>query len=138
MNEPVRGLIVAHASLSSAMVATVEKICGDMGDALRPISNEGRNPERLQEAIRQQVGEGPVILFTDLGAGSCAFAARKMAQERPDTGFVCGLNVPMLVDFVFHREAAVDDLVPRLVEKGREGIFGTLATETDAGRTAAR
>jgi len=137
MSEPVRGLIVAHSSLSAAMVSTVSKICGDLDDALRPISNEGRNPEGLKDAISQQAGNGPVILFTDLGAGSCAFAARKMAKERPNTGFVCGLNVPMLVDFVFHREAPIDELVLRLVEKGREGIFGTLDMESDASRTAA-
>ena len=35
---------------------------------------------------------------------------------------VCGVNLPILLDFVFHRDVPLDELVTRLVEKGREGI----------------
>ena len=35
---------------------------------------------------------------------------------------VCGVNLPILLDFVFHRDMPLDELVPRLLEKGRSGI----------------
>ena len=124
MSEEVRGLIVAHSSLATGMAAAVRQISGAGPEALQPISNEGRGPQELLAAVRELAGESPVILFTDLASGSCAFAARKIAMERPQTGIICGANLAVLLDFVFHRDMPVADLVARLVEKGRGGILG--------------
>jgi mannose/fructose-specific phosphotransferase system component IIA len=35
---------------------------------------------------------------------------------------VCGVNLPILLDFVFNRHLPLDELVPRLVEKGKGSI----------------
>jgi len=35
---------------------------------------------------------------------------------------VTGVNLPMLLEFVFHRELDLPDLLPRLEEKARAGI----------------
>ena len=40
------------------------------------------------------------------------------------TGVVSGVNLPVLLDFVFHRDMPLAALVERLVEKGRAGITG--------------
>lgn len=132
MSEPVRGLIVAHSSLAAGMAAAVQQIAGVGEEALGTISNEGCGPAGLIERIADAVGDDPVILFTDLGSGSCAFAARKVSLERPQTGIVCGVNLPLLLDFVFHRELPLAGLVERLVDKGRCGITG--ACKEDSAR----
>lgn len=124
MSEPVRGLIVAHSSLAAGLVAAVRQIAGVEEDALQPLSNEARGPEGLIAALHDAVGDAPAILFTDLGSGSCAFAARRVALERPDTAVLCGANLAVLLDFVFHRDLPLPELVERLVEKGRAGITG--------------
>jgi mannose/fructose-specific phosphotransferase system component IIA len=129
MSEQVRGLILAHSSLAEGMAAAVRQICGVEEDALLSISNEGRGPEGLIEAVTQAVGSSPVILFTDLSSGSCAFAARKVSFQRPATGVVCGVNLAVLLDFVFHRDLPLAELVERLVEKGRVGITGVCRGE---------
>src|SRR3712207_4783583 len=103
MSEPVRGLVVAHSSLAAGLVAAVRQITGADEEALRPLSNEGHGPEGLATAVSDAVGDVPVVLFTDLGSGSCAFVARKISLERPHTGIVCGVNLPVRIDFVFHR-----------------------------------
>ena len=129
MSEPVRGLIVAHSSLADGMAQAVRQIAGVGEEALGALSNEGRGPEGLLAAVRDSVGDSPVILFTDLASGSCAFAARKLSMDRPHTGIVCGANLAILLDFVFHRDMPLADLVARLVEKGRGGITGACTEE---------
>ncbi|HEX5726263.1 MAG TPA: hypothetical protein VFX98_12400 [Longimicrobiaceae bacterium] len=125
MSEAVKGLVVGHSSLAEGLVASVRQISGAGEDALRAVSNDGLGPEALQTAARDALGEGgPGIVFTDLGSGSCAFAARHLAGDRPETAVVCGVNLPILLDFVFHRDLPLAQLVDRLVEKGRAGITG--------------
>lgn len=124
MNEPVRGLLIAHSTLAAGMVAAVRQISGVEEEVLQPLTNEGRGPEGLIEAVREAVGDAPAILFTDLGSGSCAFAARKISQERPHTAVICGVNLALLLDFVFHRDLPLAQLTERLIDKGRGGITG--------------
>lgn len=130
MSEPVRGLIIAHSTLASALAAAVRQIAGVGDDALQTLSNEGHGPEQLLDAVREVGGEAPLVLFTDLASGSCAFAARKTALERPATAIITGVNLPLLLDFVFHRDLPLHELVERLVEKGRVGISGACTEET--------
>ena len=130
MSNPVRGLIVSHSSLAEGMASAVRQIAGVDEDALGTLTNEGCGPAGLIERIAEATGGEPVILFTDLGSGSCAFAARKVAMDRPNTGIVCGVNLPLLLDFVFHRDLPLAELVERLVEKGRAGITGACREET--------
>ena len=126
---PVRGLIVAHCGLADALAEAVSRISGAEPDALRTISNEGRGPDGLLEAVRQAAGDSPTIIFTDFASGSCGFAARKLSLERPRTAIVTGVNLPLLLDFVFHRDLPLEELVERLVERGRNGISGACAQE---------
>jgi mannose/fructose-specific phosphotransferase system component IIA len=124
MSEPVRGVVVGHASLAAGMVACVRQIAGTAEDALVALSNEGCGPETLASSLQAALGDGPAVVFTDLGSGSCAFAARRVAMERPGTAIVTGVNLPILLDFVFHRDMPLGELVERLVEKGRTGVSG--------------
>lgn len=138
MSEAIQGLIIAHSSLAAGLAAATQQISG-VTDALQTVSNEGRGPEGLLGAIQDAVGDSPVILFTDLASGSCAFAARKCSLDRPGTGIIYGVNLPILLDFVFHRDMALAELVERLVEKGQSGINGAYSEEgARADRAASR
>lgn len=138
MSEAVRGLVVAHASVAAGLVDAVARIAGPEADALRALSNEGCGPEHLRERLGELLGEGPAVVFTDLGSGSCAFAARHIALQRPRTAVITGVNLPILLDFVFNRTLPLAELVPRLVEKGRAGVTGTCRDGTNADQPAAR
>ena len=125
MSEPVRGLVVSHASLAEGLVQSVRQIAGVEAGALRAVSNDGCGPEALQGAVRDALGDGPGIVFTDMPSGSCAFAARRLTIDRPETAVVSGVNLPMLLDFVFHRDLSLPELVDRLVSKGKAAITGS-------------
>lgn len=114
----VAGVIVAHGDLAPAMIRAVEGISGVRG-ALVGISNSGVTPQELRRRVTAAAGKGPAVLFVDMGSGSCAFAARKVAESAPSVAVVTGVSLPMLLDFVFHRDMEPAPLAERVAGKGR-------------------
>lgn len=118
----VRGVVVAHGPMARAMVDAVRRIAGDAADVLTPLSNEDKSPQALKEDLDRAMGDGPVVVFADLQSGSCGMAALSSCRDGGRRVVVCGVNLPMLLEFVFHRAMPIDDLVDRLIERGRESI----------------
>jgi mannose/fructose-specific phosphotransferase system component IIA len=116
----VRGVVVAHGNLARCLVETTQSISGVEG-ALLPISNSECSPDLLEARIRDAVGGARALIFVDLASGSCAHAARLVSRDGPGIPVVTGVNLPMLLDFVFHRDLELSDLTRRVVEKGRAG-----------------
>jgi len=114
----VQGLLVAHGELAAALVDAAERISGVRG-AVTPISNVDCSPEALRDRIRAARRPGPTIIFVDMPSGSCTFASLSLARESPDVAVVTAVSLPMLLDFVFHRDMDLDALAQRLVDKGR-------------------
>lgn len=121
----VRGVVVGHGEMPRGLVDAVRHIAGNVADDLVPVSNEGMGPEQLTRGIDQAAGQGPVIVFTDLLSGSCGVAAAYTCRDRERRAVICGVNLPMLLDFVFHTDMPLPELVERLVEKGRDAIRAT-------------
>ena len=121
-NQSMRGVVVSHGTLAEAMVAAVQRIAGNGAEVLSAVSNEGRGPDELRSAILAAAGEHPAVVFTDLGAGSCTLAARMTCKDSPSLAVITGVNLPMLLDFVFHSDLDFDELLPRLEDKARSGI----------------
>ena len=117
-----RGIVVAHGSMAEGMVDAVRRIAGGAADALEAVSNEGTNPTELREIIDGLAGEDDVVIFADLQAGSCGMAALSTCRDCGNRAVVCGVNLPILLDFVFHRDLPIDELVDRLLVKGKDGI----------------
>ena len=119
-NDGVRGVVVAHAELAEALVSAVEGISGVRG-ALRAVSTEGLGPDELARIIGEAAGGAEAILFVDLAGGSCGLAGLRHVRESRGCAWVAGVNLPMLLDFVFHRDMPIATLVPRLLRKGQAG-----------------
>lgn len=124
--EMVRGVVVAHGPMARAMIDAVRRIAGDAADALVPLSNDEKGPEALKDELDRTLGDDPVVVFTDLQSGSCGMAALSSCRDRGRRVVVCGVNLPMLLDFVFHRELPLEELVDRMVERGRASITSPL------------
>ena len=120
--ELVRGVLLSHGKLAEGLVDAVRRITDLDEDALVAMSNEGQNPQGLAEQVDLLVGSAPIVVFTDLGTGSCALTAQLTCRDQDRRAVVFGMNLPMLLEFVFHRELSLSELVPRLLTKGREGV----------------
>ncbi len=118
----LRGVVVCHGTLADGYVDAVRQITGIGEEALTALSNRGLSPESMTAALRGAVGDCPAIIFTDMIAGSCGFAARRLCQQMPGLAVISGVNLPMLLHFVMHREEPIDQLVPRILEKGRTAV----------------
>jgi mannose/fructose-specific phosphotransferase system component IIA len=118
---PLLGVVVCHGRLSEALVGAVEQISGLHG-ALVGVSNTGCDRQSLEQRIEAAVGPLPAVVFVDMAAGSCMVAVLRRLRERGDVKVVTGVNLAMLVDFVFHRDATPAEAARRAQCIGEQAI----------------
>ena len=75
--------------------------------------------ERLATFLEVQA---PAIVFIDMPSGSCMFAAMHRLREMPGMRLVTGVNLAMLLEFVFHRDGDLDDVASKVADAGASAI----------------
>lgn len=113
---------MAHGSMAQGLVDAVTHIAGPDPGSLVALSNLGRSPEELGSLLDEMLEERPAVIFTDLQTGSCALVARFVSRKRGNRAVIFGVNLAILLDFVFHQDLPLEELVPRLLQKGRESV----------------
>lgn len=126
MSEPLRGVVVSHAAVAESLVRAVGAITG-LAEALAPVSNEGCDAADLAARVAAAVGIGPAVIFVDLPGGSCLTSAVRLAQGRADLAVVTGVNLAMLLEFVFHRDLDPAAAARRAAEAGGRAIQARVA-----------
>jgi PTS system N-acetylgalactosamine-specific IIA component len=117
-----RAVVAGHGGFAVGIVSAVEQITG-RGELFVPIATKELGGDAIVDALRAAViGAGASVVFTDLPAGSCTIAARRVQRERPDLIVVTGANVPALLDFVFQSNLTSTDAATRAAEKGRTAL----------------
>lgn len=117
----ITGVIVGHGQLAAALVGAVEQIAGaDSG--LHAISNTDCDRGTLEEKILAAITPGPALVFIDMPSGSCLFAAMRQMQAIPGVRVVTGVNLAMLLEFVFHRDGDVDAVAAHVAEVGARAV----------------
>jgi mannose/fructose-specific phosphotransferase system component IIA len=102
-------------------VHAAEQISGLSG-ALVPVTNTGCDRDTLEERVLAAVNGRPAVVFVDLASGSCLFAVLKRLRSQESVKVVTGVNLAMLVDFVFHRSLSPADAASRAVAAGEKSI----------------
>ena len=121
MSEGLRGVVVCHGKLAGALVEAAESISGVTG-ALVPVSNTDCDRNLLEQRVAEAVDGRPAVVFVDLASGSCLFAVLKRLRALEGVKVVTGVNLAMLVDFVFHRDLAPDAAAERVAAAGAKAI----------------
>ncbi len=121
MSEELRGVVVCHGKLAGALVEAAESISGVTG-ALVPVSNSGCDREALEDRVVAALEGRPAVVFVDLASGSCLFAVLNRLRSTEGAKAVTGVNLAMLVDFVFHRSLPPEDAAVRAAAAGAKAI----------------
>ena len=115
--------------MAEGLVQATQRITGGLAECLAPLSNDGKTPDQLESELEGMVADSRSVVFVDLQSGSCGMAALACCRDSVRRVVVSGVNLPMLLDFVFNRELPFEELVPRLLESGRASIASMPATE---------
>jgi PTS system N-acetylgalactosamine-specific IIA component len=90
------------------------------------MSNAGLGAAEIADEMRARLdATGVGVIFTDLPAGSCTIAARRILRERPELVLVTGANLATLLDFAFHAHLAPAEAARHAAEKGRASLTVT-------------
>lgn len=121
MSDELRGVVVCHGKLAGALVDAAEQISGVRG-ALIPVSNTDCDRGTLEQRVAEAVAGVSAVVFVDLSSGSCLFAVLNRLREAARVRVVTGVNLAMLVDFVFHRSLTAGEAASRAAEAGGKAI----------------
>lgn len=117
-----RAIVAGHGDFASGLVSAVDVITG-RGAQLVPVAVPGLCAEDIEKLIRERMEESGVkVIFTDLQAGSCTMAARRILRGVDDAVLIAGVNLPTLLDFVFAEQMDAIDAARHSAERGRAAI----------------
>ena len=118
----VRAIIAGHGDFAAGLISAVDAITG-RGNQFHAISGRGHSAASLEELLRSTIERtGVHVVFTDLHAGSCTMAARRVLRDRQDVLFVAGANLPMLLDFAMSSASEPMEAARHAIERGRAAI----------------
>jgi PTS system N-acetylgalactosamine-specific IIA component len=110
-------IIATHGDLAAGFVSAVEQITG-RGSLFLPLTNAGMSAADIERTMLQIVdGRGINVIFTDLPAGSCTIAARRVVAARPNVVLVTGASLPLLLDFMSHEDLAPAEAASHAVDR---------------------
>jgi mannose/fructose-specific phosphotransferase system component IIA len=128
-----RAIIAGHADFAEGLVSAVDAITGQ-GAAFLAISARDLSGQELEARLRRAIDDtGIRVVFTDLQAGSCTMAARRVLRDRTDVLFVCGANLPMLLDFALASDRSPTEAAQHALERGRAAIASVGGPRTGEG-----
>jgi len=117
-----RAMVAGHGDFASGLVSAVEQITG-RGSQIIAVSVAKLSVQDIEELLRRRMLEtGVKVIFTDLQAGSCTMASRRILRGVDDALLVAGTNLPILLDFVFAEGRAAPDAARHAAERGRAAI----------------
>ena len=118
---PVIAIVAGHGAFAMGMISAVERISG-AGQRFHAVSNESLAPDALTDALRTSVQRtGATVIFTDLPAGSCTTAARRVAREISGLAVIAGANLPILLHFALVTDFDGAAIAPAVI-KARDAM----------------
>jgi PTS system N-acetylgalactosamine-specific IIA component len=118
----VRAIVAGHGAFAAGIISAVDQITG-RGSVFVAVSNSGLCLDDIQGTVERELDRtGARVLFTDLPAGSCTMAVRRMIRARPGVVLVTGVNLSTLLDFALQDGADPIADATNALERGRASM----------------
>jgi mannose/fructose-specific phosphotransferase system component IIA len=118
-------VVVAHGRLAEGLLSALTRVAGEQGN-LWALTNQGRGGEALESEIAgildERAAGRDAYLLSDMDGGSCGQACRRLLAKGSVRAVFYGVNLPLLVEFVFLQDEPFERFVAAVVEKGRLGL----------------
>jgi len=142
-------IIVAHTPVASAMYGFAEHIFGKSPERVRaidipPYEDTKVSFERVLQAANEVDNGNGVLVLTDVMGATPANVATKLETSGSSSGLhpkvivLAGLNLPMLMRCISHREDGLESLALKALQGGQNGILrlgNKVATENTQEQT---
>jgi N-acetylgalactosamine PTS system EIIA component len=117
-----RAIVAGHGEFAAGLVSAVQQITGK-GDLFVPVAVHKLSVQDIEALLREKMMEAGVkVIFTDLQAGSCTMASRRILRGMEDAVLIAGTNLPILLDFVFAEGKPAPEAARHAAERGRSAI----------------
>src|SRR5689334_15408754 len=117
-----RAIVAGHGDFATGLISAVEQISG-RGRLLLPVSVKQLGVEDIEALLKDEmIAAGVRVIFTDLAAGSCTMASRRILRGMDDAILVAGVNLPTLLDFVFADSMTPVEAARHAAERGKASI----------------
>jgi PTS system N-acetylgalactosamine-specific IIA component len=131
--DAVIGVVAGHGDFAAGLLSAVEQITG-RGAAFAAMTNRGKAPPDLEAELAAHLdATGARVVFTDLPAGSCTIAARRLQRARTDVVLVTGANLPLLLEFLFAAAASPEPPAARPAQLAAAAVEKARATLAASG-----
>jgi PTS system N-acetylgalactosamine-specific IIA component len=116
-----RAVVAGHGDFAAGLISAVQQIAGK-GDAFVAVTSRDLGAAAIEVALRHSLEASAArVIFTDLPAGSCTIAARRVAHDVPGIVVVTGTNLSALLTWALGPDDGVA-AVERAVERGRRAM----------------
>jgi N-acetylgalactosamine PTS system EIIA component len=130
-----RAVVAGHGDFAAGLISAVQQIAGK-GDAFIAVTSRDLGGAAIEDTLRASVeASGVQVIFTDLPAGSCTIAARRVAHDVPGIIVVTGTNLSVLLGWALDADVGAA-AVEHAVERGRGAMAVLQNASTTGGGSA--
>jgi len=121
-------IIVGHSDFPSVLVKSAEEILGSIEKLkvvpLYPSESKNDLKAKLKEAIKELGFSDAILVLIDMFGGTPCNVALSF-QKKYHLKIITGLNLPMLLEAVLHREEEIEKLTLIVKEAAKKSVVET-------------
>lgn len=117
-------IVISHGPYAKSLMESVEMVWGKQEKVRAICLGQNESLKSLQVKINDAVdslGLDEVLIIVDL-LGGTPYNATSMQLNNPNISVITGLNMPMLLHVLPHRNESLDEVTNIAMESGKNGI----------------